>query len=372
MIWNKVPLKSIASIELGKMLDDEKNQGEEHEYLANINIRWGEFDLSELRRMRFTSNELERFSIKKGDIVLCEGGEPGRCAIWKETDRTILYQKALHRIRCLNDTNSRFLYYQLSRMGKAGELDAFFTGSTIKHLPKQNLELIEINLPIPSIQERLAEILSAYDDLIENNRRQIKLLEESARLLYREWFVRLRFPGYEQVKVVDGIPEGWEKKSLKSILALNYGKALKAEDRIEGEFCVYGSSGVVGMNSKPLVPGPGIIIGRKGNVGSVFWEPKPFWPIDTVYFISDESDLFLFYGLKTLHFTSTDVAVPGLNRDFAYSRELLVPTDFLRKSFNENVEVMHLQIENLLYQNQKLTVARDLLLPRLMSGEIEI
>ncbi|TXH64642.1 MAG: hypothetical protein E6Q81_03375 [Thermomonas sp.] len=230
-------------------------------------------------------------------------------------------------------------------------------------------------IPVPPIkvQLRLASCLSAYDDLIENNRRRIKLLEESARLLYREWFVHLRFPGHEHVKVVDGVPEGWERKPLKEIATLNYGKALKEELRQPGPYPVYGSSGIVGSHMAGLTSGPGIIVGRKGNVGSVYWSPVAFFAIDTVYYISvEQSSLYLYYALQDAQFISTDVAVPGLNRDFAYSRQLLVPADQVLSEFLEAVMPFHQQIEKLTILSEKLHEARDLLLPRLMSGDLVV
>ena len=233
------------------------------------------------------------------------------------------------------------------------------------------LHEIKVRAPSHALQLRITDILSTYDDLIENNRRRMALLEESARLLYREWFVRLRFPGYEHTPVVDGVPQGWDRKTLGASIVLNYGKALKAEIRIEGDYPVYGSSGIVGTHEKYLVQGPAIILGRKGNVGSVYWSSKPFYPIDTVYFVRPESSsLYLFYALKNMHFISTDVAVPGLNRDFAYSRPLLHPPVTLLRSFHETVEPIHTQLDKLNEINQKLRTARDLLLPRLMSGEL--
>lgn len=222
-------------------------------------------------------------------------------------------------------------------------------------------------------QERIAAILSAYDDLIENNRRRMALLEEAARQLYREWFVRLRFPGHEHTPLTNGLPDGWERKPLGEVAPLNYGKALKEEDRAPGAVPVYGSSGVVGMHDAPLVRDRGIIVGRKGNVGSVFWSDRPFWPIDTVYFVAPEaSSLFLYHALRLVPFQSSDVAVPGLNRGYAHSIELLVPPPRMRDAFEEIVSPMFLQHANLREQNEKLRAARDLLLPRLMSGEIAV
>ena len=218
------------------------------------------------------------------------------------------------------------------------------------------------------------ETIGAYDDLIDNNRRRIKLLEDSVRVLFDEWFVRLRFPGHELCAVVDGVPVGWTREPLSARVVLRYGKALKAEDRsVDGDVPVYGSSGVVGTHDKSMVPGPAIIVGRKGNVGSVFWCAQDFWPIDTVYFVDAQtSDLYLYYALRNMHFISTDVAVPGLNRDFAYSRRLLSPPGKLRYRFLEFAASVHAQIDTLSAMNEKLRTARDLLLPRLMSGELTV
>lgn len=342
MSWERRPLGAVADLCLGKMLDEKKNRGEPLPYLANVNVRWGEFDLDNLRQMRFEPHEMERYGLKYGDIVMCEGGEPGRCAIWKEPIEGMMIQKALHRIRPHDCLDYRFLFYTFLHMGRTGKFAQLFTGATIKHLPGQNLAKVEVDFPVLQVQKSIASILFAYDNLIENNRRRIALLEESARLLYREWFVYLRFPGHEHVKAVDGIPEGWERKVLGSKIVLKYGKALKAENRIEGNIPVYGSSGVIGTHEKALVKGPGIIVGRKGNVGSVFWSDGDFYPIDTVYYIASESSSFhLYHALQNMQFISNDAAVPGLNRDFAYSRPYLVPTHRIAALFEETVTPIH-------------------------------
>jgi len=169
------------------------------------------------------------------------------------------------------------------------------------------------------------------------------------------------------------VPKGWTRKTLRECATLNYGKALKAEDRIDGRYPVYGSSGIVGTHEKALAEGPGIIVGRKGNVGSVYWSTKDYHPIDTVYFISaKQSNLYLYYALQHVQFISSDVAVPGLNRDYAHSRSLLIPADDVLREFLATVTFFHQQLEKLNEINQKLRAARDLLLPRLMSGEIAV
>lgn len=267
-------------------------------------------------------------------------------------------------------SDTRFVKYLFDATIKA-RARQFSQGATQDNLSQEKLLSLEFDVPSVHEQKQIADVLSGYDDLIEKNRRRMALLEESARLLYREWFVRLRFPGYEHTPIFDGVPKGWERTTLGDSITLNYGKALKAEVRVEGEYPVFGSSGIVGTHEKPLVQGPAIVLGRKGNVGSVYWSSKSFYPIDTVYFVKPESSsLYLFYALKHMHFISTDVAVPGLNRDFAYSRPLLRPPATLLHSFHEVVEPIHAQLDKLEEASQKLGSARDLMLPLLMSSQI--
>ncbi len=279
------------------------------------------------------------------------------------TDNTIV-------VKTKSEQSLHYWYYHLKMLS----LNSYAGGAAQPLLTQGILKGIKTKYHSDIHQQTaIASTLSAYDDLIENNNRRIRLLEEAARLLYQEWFVRLRFPGYEHTRIVNGVPEGWEKVLLEEHVLLNYGKSLKADDRIEGPFPVYGSSGVIGAHEKALAQGPGIIVGRKGNVGSVYWCSKDFYPIDTVYFIDSEaSNLYLYYALKHMHFISTDVAVPGLNRDFAYSRTLILPSKQLLCSFLDVVTYFYEQIDKLDEMNQKLKAARDLLLPRLMNGDIPV
>ena len=235
------------------------------------------------------------------------------------------------------------------------------------------LHALRVRAPSPNEQTAVVSILSAYDDLIENNRRRIALLEEAARLLYREWFVHFRFPGYEHVKISNDLPEGWKHQEIGQLIELKYGKALKQGDRTKGIFPVYGSSGIIGYHHAALVEGPAIVVGRKGNVGSIYWSPVSFWPIDTVYFVPKEYvDFWIYLMLPSVGLQNTDTGVPGLNRDFSYSRKLILPPANLRRQFNEAVEPMFSQRTILENYNQRLAQARDLLLPRLMNGQITI
>ena len=236
---------------------------------------------------------------------------------------------------------------------------------------------LEVPSPLLPTQRKIAAILSAYDDLIENNLRRIKILEEMAQNLYREWFIKFRFPGHQHARFTDSplgwIPVGWEVKKLGEFLELNYGKALKKEDRRGGDVPVYGSSGVVGYHDVPLVNGPGIVVGRKGNVGSVYWSDESFFPIDTAYFVTSKMPLrFLFYDLQTKNFLNNDAAVPGLNRNQAYSLETVTPPEDIMTRFCQFANDFERQTAVLRLQNTTLRRTRDLLLPRLISGDVDV
>lgn len=235
MSWITKRLEDVADFTLGKMLDQRKNRGEPLPYLANVNVRWGTFELDDLRYMKFESHEVERYSLKYGDIVMCEGGEPGRCAIWKKHQPGMMIQKALHRIRPHDCLDASYLFYFFLHTGNLGGFAPFLTGATIKHLPREKLAKIDITFPPRLIQERISSIMSGYDDLIAINQCRIALLEESARLLYREWFVNFRFPGFEQVSLTNGLPDGWQTREVCSLVSfLNRGITPKYDESAKG------------------------------------------------------------------------------------------------------------------------------------------
>ena len=373
MTWHTALLSEVADLSLGKMLDKAKNKGEASPYLANINVRWGNFDLEDLRTMRFEAHEVERYSLKAGDIVMCEGGEPGRCALWSDQNKKMMLQKALHRIRPKQQINSTYLYYDFLNIGKHNGFAPYFTGATIKHLPREQLAKIPIRFPCKTLQKKIGATLSSYDNLIATNQRRIALLEEAARLIYREWFIHMRFPGHDFVDKNNETPEGWTKKPLREIAKLHYGKALKASERKPGKFPVYGSSGIVGYHNTPFVQAGSIIVGRKGNIGSLFYSEKACFPIDTVFFISPEqSSRWLYFALHSLNFISSDSAVPGLNRGYAESLPVMEPDIRTQERFKALTDPLFTEIEILQQQNHHLAQARDLLLPKLMSGQIDV
>ena len=165
----KVTIGKITDSCLGKMLDKEKNKGTLKPYLANINVRWGDFDTNSLSYMRFEDDEEERYGIKAGDLIVCEGGEPGRCAIWDGRIANMKIQKALHRVRAKTGYDIRYIYYWMLLAGKNNLLEKYFTGSTIKHLPGDRLKDIELEIPSYREQILISNLLSIIDKKIRTN-----------------------------------------------------------------------------------------------------------------------------------------------------------------------------------------------------------
>jgi type I restriction enzyme S subunit len=132
--WGRARLSELGSMRLGKMLDKGKQvSGIALPYLRNVNVRWGHIDLSDLLTMRFETEEVKEFELRPGDVLICEGGEPGRCAIWQDQESKIKFQKALHRVRLHSEIDPRWLRYHLQHDALLGRLEEYFTGSTIKH-----------------------------------------------------------------------------------------------------------------------------------------------------------------------------------------------------------------------------------------------
>ena len=324
----------------------------------------------------------ERNILRDGDIVFVRSNGNreliGRSLFIERPPEEVTHSAFTIRLRFTSrEVHPKFYAYcfrtPLIRKG----LTASGGGTNISNLNQDILNALKVPVPPLLAQRRIAVILSAYDELMENSQRRIRILEAMARALYREWFVLFRFPGHEKLpraaSPLGDIPRGWKVKKLGEILELNYGKALKQEDRSGGDVPVYGSSGVVGHHDTALVSGPGIVVGRKGNVGSVFWSDESFYPIDTAYFVTSKLPLrFLLYDLQTKNFLNNDAAVPGLNRNQAYSLETVIPPFHLLTRFSQLADNFEGQASTLRHQIQNLRRTRDLLLPRLLSGQLDL
>lgn len=305
----------------------------------------------------------QHFEVQEGDIVIASSGwSYGKVGRIKANNLPLMMNTSVIRFKS-NDPNildDDYLYYFLASPYMKRQIDALITVADKPNFGPYHIKRMSIPLRSIEKQRSIGSILKAYDDSIENNLRRIRLLEEAARCEYK-----MMMEESESIKNITKIGE---------VLALNYGKALKSTERTPGNYPVYGSSGIVGTHEKYLIEGPGIILGRKGNVGSVFWTNENFYPIDTVYYISSGLSLyFLYHNLKyDQYFDNSDAAVPGLNRNHALSNKIKIPSTKSLELFDHSCKVYFDFVYNLEKQNKQLRQARNILLPKLMSGEIEV
>lgn len=380
MNTRQVLLGEIADTCLGKMLDQKKNKGEYQPYLANVNVRWGDFDLDNLSQMRFLETEEDRYGLKYGDILVCEGGEPGRCAIWKEQLPKMKFQKALHRVRAHeNEADYRWLFYRFLYAKSRSEFDQYFSGTTtIKHMPGDKLLKFRLDLPELSVQKRIGEMLSTYDDLIENNQRQIKLLEEAAQRLYKEWFVDLRFPGHERVQIVDGVPEGWVTKGLSDVAPILTGKKDANFGTENGKYLFFTCAQEPIRAPSYSFDCDAVILAGNGDFNVKIYRGK-FEAYQRTYVFSpyDRRHLYLIYyavkeNMRQLFQGASGSTIKFLTKHMLEDIGVYIPDEQLLRKYNENTEAIQSKIERLNDSIRTAAEARDRLLPKLMSGEIEV
>ena len=273
----------------------------------------------------------------------------------------------------------RFVFYSL--LSNRRDLTIKAQGAAQQNLNQDLIRQFCINLPSLLIQCRIAGILSAYDDLIENSQRRIEVLESMARALYREWFVHFRFPGHESFPRVPSplgeIPHGWEAGRLDDLLVLQRGFDLPKAKRIEGSTPIYAATGVTGYHNEAKVLAPCVITGRSGTIGKVLYVQEDFWPLNTVLWVKEfprSEPLYAYYLLSALDLKqfNSGAAVPTLNRNDIHGLDVLIPSRSLQQRFQEKAGAMLRQIRVLELKCENLRRTRDLLLPRLLSGQIDV
>ena len=296
----------------------------------------------------------------------------------------------------------RFVYYFL----QTRDLATLNSGAAQPSLNRNFVHTVPVRVPEPNEQAAIASVLSAYDDLVENNRRRITLLEKAAQLLYREWFVHFRFPGYEHANVVDGLPKGWKRVRLEQVLvALESGGRPRGGALESDGIPSIGAENVIGLgqydyskekyvpenyfarmrrgviNSRDVVLyKDGAHIGRSSMFGDGF--PHSRCAVNEHVFIlraqEDVGQSYLCFWLsqpetrQSVVNLNANTAQPGVSQDKLKTLWFLLPPEVLRHLFNERVEAQVAQIFRLALMNQKLARARDLLLPRLMNGELAV
>ena len=269
-----------------------------------------------------------------------------------------------------------FLYYYIK--ANLDYIKLFGTGATFPEISGAAMKKIKIQIPSLPIQQKIASILSTYDTLIENNNRRIRLLEQMAENLYKEWFVRFRFPGHE--KLENGLPKEWDIKPLKTLCEFRKGKNITASEMCKGTYPVI-SAGLSpsGFHNKSNVHGVSVTMSSSGaNAGYISIHYDDIWAADCSY-ISEEQTEEIFYVYEVLNNIRQVINnyQMGAAQPHVYPKDInriktCIPPKELRIKANSILAKFHKEIDKLAQQNTLLTRQRDLLLPRLMSGKLEV
>ena len=404
--WKKVKLGELCDITSSKrcLASERSNKGVPF-YCSKeiILLEKGE----EIKDSDFIPLELY-LSIKKkfgvpvtGDLLLTTRGTNGIPYIYKKYDCFYFADGNLSWFKNFkSNLDVKYLYYWFkSEYGKY-IIDSIAKGTAQKAIPIDALRNINISIPSISVQCRISKILSRYDSLIENHQKQIKLLEESALRLYKEWFVDLRFPGHENTKIVDGVPEGKKKKKAQDFFNMSIGKTppriekkwftddkdgiswVSISDMKDATFVSYTSEKLTKeacdkFNIK-IIPIGTIILSFKLTVGRVAITSIPMCTNEAIAHFSKEGNnwrAYTFYYLRNYNYDSlgnTSGISKAVNSTIIKNMLFIMPSDNILDSFERHVNPYFTRINNLSNQIQLLTEARDRLLPKLMSGEIEV
>ena len=315
------------------------------------------------------------------DLIFAREATAGNVALIQEGEKVCLGQRTVLIRPNANLVNPAFLTYHLLAPEQQYKLLSTANGATVAHVNMPTIRNLKLSLPPLATQHRIATILSRYDSLIENYQKQIKLLEEAAQRLYKEWFVDLRFPGHENTKIVDGVPEGWEKMKVGELIAkVPRSKQIPTKDyQKKGVIPIIDQSRdyIAGytddMESKVESNEPYIVFGDHTRV--LKFVPFPFakGADGTQLIMSNNLDLMpqclLFTSL-----VSVDLSNYSYARHFKYLKEeeILVPTASIANAFSKHVAKWYAKIQLNREQLRILTEARDRLLPKLMNGEIAV
>lgn len=401
MSWDKVKLADCClSISDGDHQPPPKAvSGVPFVTIANIN-KSNQFDFSDT--MFVPKDYYDRLDSKRkaqvGDILYSVVGSFGIPVLIKE-ERPFVFQRHIAILRPNERINSAFLYYTMLSRDFYAKADAAAIGAAQRTVSLTSLRGMEIELPPLKVQEAIASKLSVYDNLIENNQKQIKLLEEAAQRLYKEWFVDLRFPGYEDTPIVDGVPEGWSLSPISDFGEVVTGKTPSTEKKEyyggnipfvkipDMHGCVYPvitESSLTETGAKTqinkFIPRNGIMVSCIATVGLVniaVERCQTNQQINSII-LSDERDLYyVFSAMKRLKellegVGSNGATMTNVNKTKFASLPVLYPSEELRDSYYSFCKPIFEKIYNLSLSVVGLKKARDRLLPKLMSGEIEV
>lgn len=320
---------------------------------------------------------------QSGDMLLTSVGTIGVPYIVREKDYFYFKDGNLTWFRNFSDElDSKYLYFWVKSSEGQSVLNNTTIGSSQKALTIASLKGLEIPCPPAPVQKRIVEFLAGYDDLIENNQKQIKLLEEAAQRLYKEWFVDLHFPGYETTPIVDGIPQGWSKEELGNIAVLRAGgdrpKVFSKVKTVECSVPVFSNGtedeGLYGFTNLAEIYDPCVTISARGSVGYTCLRKVAFVPIvRLISVIPKQIEVeYLFYFLKNMVFESNGAAQQQITVPMIKNKQVVLPAKTVINLFVSKIRPMMDLREKLKNKISALSEARNRLLPKLMSGEIEV
>lgn len=330
------------------------------------------------------ANELHANIARPGDVVFTQRGTLGQVGLIPTNapfTRFVVSQSQMKLTVDTNKADATFIYYLFRSPDTVGRLRSLASSSGVPHINLETLREFEVSLPPPDTQRRIAAILSTYDDLVENNVRRIDILQEIARRLYEEWFVHFRFPGHEGAGFVETkigrVPGHWSVSPLQEALVLQRGFDLPTSKREPGRHPVFAATGEHGMHKEAKVKGPGVVTGRSGTLGAVTYVERDFWPLNTTLWVKEfrrVSPRYAFFLLSLLDLRSQNAgaAVPTLNRNDVHRISVAIPPSDVLSSFDRLVEPMFGLKSTVRQMNDSLLAARNLLLPKLISGEIDV
>lgn len=322
---------------------------------------------------------LEKHKIQEGDILYSRRGDVGRCAFASGREIGWLCGTGCLKVRFDKEkVEPKFVFYQLKKAETIGWVVNHAVGSTMLNLNTSILSAVPVDIPKIETQRKIVSILSAYDELIENNQKQIKLLEEAAQRLYREWFVDLRFPGYEDVEIVYGVPEGWRKANLPEIAPIVTGKKDANFGTVNGKYLFFTCAQEPIKAPSYSFDCNAVILAGNGDFNVKLYRGQ-FEAYQRTYVFSpyNSKRLYLLYyavkeSMRQLFQGASGSTIKFLTKRMLEEILVFVPDKEVLELFNQNCELFQSKIEALKAQITLAQEARDRLLPKLMSGEIEV
>jgi type I restriction enzyme S subunit len=349
----------------------------------------------EMNRLELNDIELATNSLEDGDLLfgrrsLVEAGA-GKCSLVVEPQEPLTFESSIIRVRLNQEAvNPRFFYYYFRSPQGRGRIRSIVSGTNVKGIRGSDLKRLPVARPPKDAQDDIASALCAYDDLIENNRRRMTLLEEAVRQLYREWFVRLRFPGHEHTRITKGVPEGWERVQLGELSEITMGQSPESKHYNEDGEGLPFHQGVTDFGDRFVTHRIySTALNRVAEAGDILCSVRA--PVGRLNVTLDK--IVIGRGLAALrsktghqslllqqlraHFFKEDLIGGGAifasvtKKEFS-AQELLEPPERLKRVFEEKTVPCNDQMRVLYRETHQLRAARDLLLPRLMSGEIAV